>query len=134
MSDDDMPMDADTERLLQAEHDDSCMRELAHLLDVDTMQVVPQQSAVSSSAVPNPAAIEQLNRFEFEPVDYHATFDPIAAAQARKDEQAAAEAEGVPLDNPDTRAPRSKTFSKRGGGGHIRAGEDRRRRASEVSR
>ncbi|KAK6050755.1 zinc knuckle [Cooperia oncophora] len=127
-----------TEILAQAEHDDSCMRELAHLLDVDTMQVVdkvselvktvsrknmtenavtplvldssvqvPQQSAVSSSAVPNPAAIEQLNRFEFEPVDYHATFDPIAAAQARKDEQAAAEAEGIPLDNPDTRAPRS---------------------------
>ncbi|KAK6059773.1 hypothetical protein COOONC_02577 [Cooperia oncophora] len=107
MSDDDIPMDADIERLLLEEFApsdqiasmkasiDTLVGTVKDLACKNALQV-PQQSAVSSSAVPNPAAIEQLNRFEFEPVDYHATFDPIAAAQARKDEQAAAEAEGVP--------------------------------------
>ncbi|KAK6059233.1 hypothetical protein COOONC_03138 [Cooperia oncophora] len=118
MSDHDMPMeDADIERLLLEEPTrsdqiasmkaslDTLVGTVKDLACKNALQV-PQQSTASSSAASNPAATEQLNRFEFENVDCHATFDPIAAAQARKDEQAAADAEGIPLDNPDSRAPR----------------------------
>ncbi|KAK6017953.1 zinc knuckle, partial [Ostertagia ostertagi] len=104
-----------SELLAQAEYDDSCMRQLALLLKVDTTQVVekvsallkavsaksetntvvpphvqaesvqvPQQATASSSAASNASVIEQLNRFEFDNLEYHATFDPIAAAQGEQ--------------------------------------------------
>lgn len=67
---------------------------------VGTVQEMAQKTALqeraSSARAATEVVIEQLNRQEFENVEYHATFDPIAAAQATKDERAAAEAEGRP--------------------------------------
>ncbi|VDP47241.1 unnamed protein product [Heligmosomoides polygyrus] len=62
---------------VQAEHDDRCVRELAKLLAVDSTEV----GKVTIPRVANEIAIEQLNTRDFENVEYHATFDPIAAAQ-----------------------------------------------------
>ncbi|VDO56788.1 unnamed protein product [Heligmosomoides polygyrus] len=74
------------------------MRELAQVLEVDSTDVTetrPTQQGTENSL------IEQLNADEFEDMAYHATFDPVAAAQASKEERAAAEAEGVPIENAD---------------------------------
>ncbi|VDL73850.1 unnamed protein product, partial [Nippostrongylus brasiliensis] len=86
----------------QAQYDDSCMRELATLLGVSSTDVVdsvrrllewsesqttplmrPIQGKVPTSRAAGEVAIEQLNRHEFDQVEYHATFDPIAAAQGK---------------------------------------------------
>ncbi|KAL6742814.1 hypothetical protein Aduo_015922 [Ancylostoma duodenale] len=48
-----------------------------------------------TSATRNEPHCVQLNRGDFDSVEYHATFDPIAAAEARKEERALAEEEGI---------------------------------------
>ncbi|KIH58005.1 hypothetical protein ANCDUO_11799 [Ancylostoma duodenale] len=96
------------EQVQQAEYDDLCMKELARLLKVNTSEVLEEtkrlvtmsnreQSPYSqappqeTSAIRNEPHCVQLNRGDFDSVEYHATFDPIAAAEARKEERALAE-------------------------------------------
>ncbi|XGW34307.1 hypothetical protein V3C99_018281 [Haemonchus contortus] len=80
------------------------VKEIAH----KSAPQAPQPGAPSTSAASNPATIEQLNRADFDNTEYHATFDLIAAAQARKEERALDEAEGISLDTDDNtiQAPR----------------------------
>ncbi|VDO75569.1 unnamed protein product [Heligmosomoides polygyrus] len=66
-----------TEQLEQAKYDDSCRRELAQVLGVDTTEVSAAQTLQGS----NNCQVEQLNADDFDDVAYHATFDPVAAAQ-----------------------------------------------------
>nr|CDJ94320.1 Zinc finger domain containing protein [Haemonchus contortus] len=88
------------------------VKEIAHKSALQA----PQPGAPSTSAASNPATIEQLNRADFDNTEYHTTFDPIAAAQARKEERALAEAEGISLDTDDNtiQAPRDRAQSKQG--------------------
>uniref|UniRef100_A0A7I5ECR6 Integrase core domain containing protein n=1 Tax=Haemonchus contortus TaxID=6289 RepID=A0A7I5ECR6_HAECO len=56
------------------------VKEIAHKSALQA----PQPGAPSTSAASNPATIEQLNRADFDNTEYHATFDPIAAAQGEQ--------------------------------------------------
>ncbi|KAL6726173.1 hypothetical protein ANCDUO_23092 [Ancylostoma duodenale] len=83
------------ETLSQADHDDRCMRELADLLQ-EPANVTQGPSTSGSQKQP---VYEQLNAGEFGDVEYYTEFDPIAAAQARKDRQREATDTGtVPID------------------------------------
>lgn len=54
-----------------------------------TATQVPQPEMIEGST--QKPAVQQLNAEEFDNVEYHATFDPIAAAQAKRDELTEAE-------------------------------------------
>ncbi|VDP13304.1 unnamed protein product [Heligmosomoides polygyrus] len=83
---------------LSTECDEACMRELEELLDVEAEEVTPCQDL--ATAVTKQVGIQQMNAHEFDNVEYHASFHPIAAApgeylRASKDELVGADANGV---------------------------------------
>ncbi|KIH55780.1 hypothetical protein ANCDUO_14057, partial [Ancylostoma duodenale] len=85
------------EQVQQAEYD-LCMKELARLLKVNTSEVLEETKRLvtmsnreqspyfqappqETSATRNEPHCVQLSRGDFDSVEYHATFDPIAAAE-----------------------------------------------------
>ncbi|KAL6723363.1 hypothetical protein Aduo_018375 [Ancylostoma duodenale] len=116
------------------------MEELARLLKVNTSEVLEEAKRLATMAnqgqttyfqAPPQAAPDarnemqphyvQLDREDFDSVEYHATFDPIAAAEARKEERPLSEAEGIErtLDNTNQLARKVNPWSAIGMPKHI---------------